>query len=212
MRDAGVDLIIGPVEEYEDALFGRKTAHEGILLLSDRDRSARFDRVTTLLPQLQRGLPVPNGYKLEVPTLDGGIGVYDVIAYAGDACAMTPDAITLPNDEGLQLEKGTRRLQLRNAMRANFDLMTVAVAAGVIAAGQRGHVGFEAYFAFVMCHEIAHGLGVKRTIDRQLPVSDVLLDQHSAVEEGKADVAGFTCLPASSSRASSPRRPSWAAT
>ena len=194
MRDAGVDLIIGPVEEYEDALFGRKTAHEGILLLRDRDRSTHFDRVTTLLPQLQRGLPVPNGYKLEVPTLDGGIGVYDVIAYAGDACAMTPDAITLPNDEGLQLEKGARRLQLRNAMRANFDLMTVAVAAGVIAAGQRGHVGFEAYFAFVMCHEIAHGLGVKRTIDRQLPVSDVLLDQHSAVEEGKADVVGLHVL------------------
>ena len=59
MKDAGIDLIIGPVEEYEDALFGRKAAHEGILLLKDRDRSARFDRVTSLLPQLQAGLPVP---------------------------------------------------------------------------------------------------------------------------------------------------------
>ena len=191
MKDAGIDLVIGPVEEYEDALFGRKTAHEGILLLRDRDRSARFDRVTALLPKLQGGLPVPNDYKLEVPSLDGGIGVYDVIAYAGDACAMSPDAITLPNDEDLQLEKGTRRLQLRNAMRVNFDLMTVAVAASVIAADQRGHVDFEAYFAFVMCHEIAHGLGVKRTIDRQIPVSDALLDQHAAVEEGKAGVVGL---------------------
>ena len=194
VKDAGIDLVIGPVEEYEDALFGRKTAHEGILLLRDRDRSARFDRVTALLPKLQSGLPVPNDYKLEVPSLDGGIGVYDVIAYAGDACAMSPDAITLPNDEDLQLEKGTRRLQLRNAMRVNFDLMTVAVGGSVIAADQRGHVDFEAYFAFVMCHEIAHGLGVKRTIDGQLPVSDALLDQHSAVEEGKADVVGLHIL------------------
>jgi hypothetical protein len=72
--------------------------------------------------------------------------------------------------------------------------MTVAVAASVIAADQRGYVDFEAYFAFVMCHEIAHGLGVKRTIDRQLPVSDALLDQHSAVEEGKADVVGLHML------------------
>ena len=193
-KDAGIDLIIGPVEEYEDALMGRKTAHEGILLLKDRDRSTRFDRVTALLPQLQGGLPVPSRYKLDVPSLDGGIGVYDVVAYAGDACAMTPDAITLPNDEDLQLEKGTRRLQLRNAMRVNFDLMTVAVAASVIAADQRGRVDFEAYFAFVMCHEIAHGLGVKRTIDRELPVSDALLDLHSAVEEGKADVVGLHML------------------
>ena len=60
VKDAGIDLVIGPVEEYEDALFGRKTAHEGILLLRDRDRSARFDRVTALLPKLQSGLPVPN--------------------------------------------------------------------------------------------------------------------------------------------------------
>ena len=193
-KDAGIDLIIGPVEEYEDALLGRKTAHEGILLLKDKDRSVRFDRVTALLPQLQAGLPVPIGYKMDVPSLDGGIGVYDVIAYAGDACATAPDAITLPNDEDLQLEKGTRRLQLRNAMRVNFDLMTVPVAASVIAADQRPHVDFEAYFAFVMCHEIAHGLGVKRTIDQRLPVSDVLLDQHSPVEEGKADVVGLHML------------------
>ena len=194
MKDAGIDLIIGPIEEYEDALFGRKAAHEGILLLKDRDRSARFDRVTALLPQLQAGLPVPNAYKQDVPSLDGGIGVYDVVAYAGEACAMTPDAITLPNDEDLQLEKGTRRLQLRNAMRVAFDLMTAPVAASVISADQRGHVAFEAYFAFVMCHEIAHGLGVKRTIDRQLPVRDALLDQQAAVEEGKADVVGLHML------------------
>jgi Peptidase family M49 len=194
MKDAGIDLIIGPVEEYEDALFGRKTAHEGILLLKDRDRSAHFDRVTALLPRLQAGLPVPNAYKLEIPSLDGGIGVYDVVAYTGDACAMTPDAITLPNDEDLQLEKGTRRLQLRNAMRVGFDRMTSPVAASVVSADQRAHVEFEAYFSFVMCHEIAHGLGVKRTIDRRLPVSDALMDQGSAVEEGKADVVGLHML------------------
>ena len=194
MKDAAIDLIIGPVEEYEDALFGRKAAHEGILLLKDRDRSARFGRVTSLLPQLQAGLPVPDAYKLEIPSLDGGIGVYDAVAYAGDASAMTPDAITLPNDEDLQLEKGTRRLQLRNAMRVGFDLATTAVAAGVIAAEQRVLVEFEAYFAFVMCHEIAHGLGIKRTLDRGLPVRDALLDQHAAVEEGKADVVGLHML------------------
>ena len=171
-----------------------RRAHEGILLLKDKDRSVRFDRVTALLPQLQAGLPVPIGYKMDVPSLDGGIGVYDVIAYAGDACATAPDAITLPNDEDLQLEKGTRRLQLRNAMRRELRPDDRSVAASVIAADQRPHVDFEAYFAFVMCHEIAHGLGVKRTIDRQLPVSDALLDQHSAVEEGKADVVGLHML------------------
>lgn len=40
-----------------------------------------------LLPDLQRGLPVPDPYKREMPGLDGEIGVYDVVAYAGDATA-----------------------------------------------------------------------------------------------------------------------------
>lgn len=192
-KDAAIDLVIGPVETYEDGLFGRKTAHEGILTLRDSERTARVERLTTLLPRLQAGLPVADAYKVEMPGLDGGIGIYDVLAYAGDAHVQAPAAFNLPNDEGIQVEHGTRRVQLRNAMRAGFELLTGPIAARVIAADQRADVEFEAYFAFVLCHEIAHGLGVKRTIDGR-SVSDALIDQHDAVEEGKADVVGMHIL------------------
>ena len=75
MKDAGIDLIIGPVEEYEDALFGRKTAHEGILLLKDRDRSARFDRVDGAAATAARpGCPSPTPTSWRFRVSMGGSG------------------------------------------------------------------------------------------------------------------------------------------
>ena len=133
-------------------------------------------------------------YKRETPGIDGEISVYDVVAFAGMASAMSPDAINLPNDEDLQLEKGTRRLQLRNVMQAKFNHMTAPSAASLIAADQLGHVRFGAYFEITLCHEIAHGLGVKHTIDQPLTVRQALRDQQSAVEEGKAEIVGLHLL------------------
>ena len=190
MKSNGIDVIIGPIADYEDALYGRKAAHVGVVVLKDRDRSARLSRLMGRLPDLQRGLPVSVAYKRETPGVEGEISVYDVVAFGGLLNAVGPDAINLPNDEDLQLEKGTRRLQLRNVMQARFDHMTAPSVDCLIAADQRRHGRFGAYFEIVMCHEIAHGLGVKHTIDRPLTVRETLHDQHSAVEEGKADIVG----------------------
>jgi hypothetical protein len=194
MKSNGIDLIIGPIEAFEDGLYGRKTAHLGVVVLKDRDWTARLSRLTSLLPDLQRGLPVSDAYKRERPGIDGDLGVYDVVAFAGLASALSPAAINLPNDEDLQLEKGARRLQLRNAMQVVFNRLTAPSSDCVIAPDQRTHVRFEAYFEYVMCHEIAHGLGVKQTIDRPLTVREALNDQHLAVEEGKADIVGLHLL------------------
>ena len=196
MNSNRIDLIIGPIEDYEDAVYGRKAAHEGVVVLKDLDWSARLRRLGSLLPDLQRGLPVPDAYKRELPGTDGELGAYDVIYYAGHAnvLGLTPDAINLPNDEELQLVKGTRRLQLKNAMRAHFDLVTVPTADCLIATDQRGHVSFQAYFEFVMCHELAHGLGIKHTIDGTRTVREALGDQGPPVEEAKADLVGLHLL------------------
>lgn len=194
MKSNSIDLIIGPIENYEDALLGRKAAHQGILLIKDRDRTAALDRVTALLPDLQRGLPVPPEYKTELPGVEGDLGVYDVIAFFGFAIPLAPSAVNLPNDEQVQLEKGARRLQLRNAMRPVFKAKALVTAELVLTPDQCGHLEFEAFFDFVLCHEIAHGLGVKHTTAGGSTVREALRDQHSAVEEGKADILGLHLL------------------
>ena len=42
-----------------------------------------------------------------------------------------------------------------------------------------------------MFHEVAHGLGIKNTINENGTVREALKDQASALEEGKADILGL---------------------
>lgn len=192
MKDNVIELVIGAIETYEDQLFGAKAAYEAFVLLKDVGWSRRLARYADLLPELQRGLPVPDAYKAEEPGTDSELNAYDALYYAGDANAGSKTiAINLPNDEQVQLDKGTRRLQIKNAMRAKFDEILVPIAGILIAEDQRDDVTFDAFFANTMFHEVAHGLGIKNTVDGDSTVREALADQASALEEGKADVLGL---------------------
>ena len=192
MRDNPLDMVVGPIETYEDALAGFKAAHEAYVLVKDTDWSARLQQYAATLPDLQRGLPVPEAYRAETPGSDADLGAYDALYYAGDANAGAKTiAINLPNDETVQLEKGSRRIQLKNAMRAKFDRILVPLAGVVFAPDQASLVNFDAFFGNTMFHEVAHGLGIKNTITGRGTVREALLDHASAMEEGKADVLGL---------------------
>ncbi len=197
MKDNAIELVIGPIETYEDALFGYKAAYESYVLLKDLAWSQRLSRFAKFLPELQRGLPVPQEYKSEEPGSDSDLNAYDVIYYAGDSNAGAKTiAINLPNDEEVQLRKGTRRLQLKNAMRAKFDKILLPIADELIAADQRQHITFDAFFANTMFHEVAHGLGIKNTISGRGTVREALKEHASSLEEGKADILGLYMITA----------------
>jgi hypothetical protein len=192
MKRNVVDIVIGPIETYDDGLFGHKAAHEAYVLVKDREWSQRLARYAKLLPGLQRGLPVPEAYRREKPGTDSDLNAYDAVYYTGQANAGSKTiAINLPNDEQVQLKKGTRRLQLKNAMRAKFDKILVPIGEELIDDAQQEHIEFDAFFANVMFHEVAHGLGVKNTINTRGTVRDALKEQAGALEEGKADILGL---------------------
>ncbi|MFC4722302.1 Zn-dependent hydrolase [Geojedonia litorea] len=192
MKTNTLDIVIGPIETYEDALFGNKAAHEGYVLIKDQEWSARLARFSAYLPELQKGLPVDEAYKKETPGTDSDLNAYDVVFYAGDCNAGSKTiAINLPNDEEVQLEKGTRRLQLKNAMRAKFDKIMLPISEALIDESQRQHITFDAFFANTMFHEVAHGLGIKNTINNKGMVRTALKEHSSALEEGKADILGL---------------------
>jgi hypothetical protein len=192
MKTNTIDVVIGPIENYEDRLFGYKTAHEAFVLVKDKEWSARLARYAALLPKLQQELPVAAPYKREKPGSDSDLNAYDAVYYAGDANAGSKTiAINLPNDEQVQLQKGTRRLQLKNSMRAKFEKILVPLADELIARDQRRHIGFDAFFSNVMFHEVAHGLGIKNTINGKGTVREALKEQYGALEEGKADILGL---------------------
>jgi hypothetical protein len=195
MKSNRLDVVIGPIETYDDGLFGYKAAHEAYVLLKDKQWSERLARYATLLPDLQRGLPVPAAYKREKPGTDSDLNAYDALYYTGQANAGSKTiAINLPNDEQVQLKKGTRRLQLKNAMRAKFDRILVPIADELIVEDQRANIKFDSFFANVMFHEVAHGLGIKNTITGRGTVREALKEQAGALEEGKADILGLVMI------------------
>jgi len=192
MKTNTLDIVIGPIETYEDRLFGIKAAHEGYVLIKDQIWSAKLAKFSKYLPELQVGLPVDEKYKKEVPGTDSDLNAYDVVFYAGDCNSGSKTiAINLPNDEEVQLQKGTRRLQLKNAMQAKFEKILVPISDVLIEESQRKHITFNAFFANTMFHEVAHGLGVKNTINGKGTVRTSLKEHASALEEGKADILGL---------------------
>lgn len=192
MKNNDFDIIIGPIETYEDQLFGYKASYEAHILHKDKDWSERLAKYADFLPELQEKLPVDEKYKQEKPGTDAELNAYDVIYYGGAANAGGKTiAINLPNDEQVQLEKGTRRMQLKNAMRAKFDKILVPIADVLITKDQRQYIDFDAFFANTMFHEVAHGLGIKNTINGKGTVRKALKEHASALEEGKADILGL---------------------
>ena len=192
MSDNQLDLIVGPIENYEDQLFGHKAAHEAYVLVKDMEWSKRLEKYASMLPGLQKNLPVEQAYKKEKPGTDSQLAAFDVVYYAGDCNAGSKTiAVNLPNDEKIQLQKGTRRSQLKNAMKAKFDKILVPISNELIDESQQQYIDFDAFFANTMFHEVAHGLGIKKTIDGKGTVREALKEHASALEEGKADILGL---------------------
>ena len=191
MKSNRLDCVIGPIETYEDQLFGYKASCECYVLVKDMSWSERLQKYAAMLPKLQKGLPVEDKYKAEKPGTKSDLNAYDVIYYAGDCNAGSKTiAINLPNDEEVQLQKGSRRLQLKNAMRAKFDQILLPIADVLIVPEQRKHITFDAFFGNTMFHEVAHGLGIKETITGNGRVREALREVSGALEEGKADILG----------------------
>ena len=192
MKDSKLDFVVGPIENYDDAVNGLKCSHEAFVLVKDEQWSNDLSKFAAMLPEMQKLLPCDPKYKKEVPGTDCDINVYDVVYYAGDCNAGSKTiAINLPNDERVQLAKGSRRLQLKNAMRAKYDNIMVPIAQLILCPEQVDSVTFNAFFGNTCYHEVAHGLGIKNTVNTHIPCRQALGAQYSAWEEAKADVCGL---------------------
>jgi hypothetical protein len=192
MKTNTLDFVVGPIESYEDELFGYKAAHEAAVLVKDKEWSTKLEKYAAMLPALQKELPCDAKYKKEVPGTDSDLNAYEILYYAGHSNSGGKTiAINLPNDEKVQLAKGSRRLQLKNAMQAKFDRILVPISEVLIDPEQRKNIKFDAFFGNVMFHEVSHGLGIKNTVTGKGTIRETLKEQYSGWEEAKADIVGL---------------------
>jgi hypothetical protein len=190
--DSRIEVTIGPYEVYEDELMAQKTAFEAFITVNDPEASAALDRFKTLLPDMERNLPIPDELKTERGT-ESPIRVVDLVFAGGDTrSGVQTIAYNLPNDERIRTEKGSKKVMLRNVMKAKFESILVPVAGQVMDASQLNLLSAEAFFQETVFHELSHALGpayVTGTDKKE--VREALQELYSALEEAKADVMGI---------------------
>jgi len=191
--DAPVEVTIGPYETYEDGLFSYKAAFEAFVTVALPEESAALARFKSRLPWLERNLPIPEEHKNLSRGSESPIRVVDLVYTGGDTKAgVQTIAFNLPNDERVREEKGSKKVLLRNIMRAKYDQILAPIAERTLTAEDAAKLSFEAFFSEVLHHELSHGLGPGNIeVDgRATEVRLELKDLYSTLEEAKADVMG----------------------
>ena len=192
MTDSKMDLVIGPSEVNDDRFFGLKASYDAYVLLKDLERTAVLNQFGPMLPTLQKMLPCADAYKAFVPGTESDVFACDAIYMAGHANAgIKLMAINLPNDPRVQEEKGTRTILLRNIMMEKFNRVVSPVGHIAINVEQTGHLDAEAFYWNIAFREIAHGLGVKETVNGKGTVAEALGGKALTWEDAKANVVGL---------------------
>lgn len=196
VRDGYLDIVIGPIEVYDDSLIGLKASYEGSVLVRDRAASDKLKVFEKQMPNLQLSLPVPADLvPREAPTATP-ISIFQV-AYASGAgnAGIKTVAASLPNDEVVIKEKGAKKLFYKNVMLAKFEKTLLPIAKEMLEPKLLSDVKDEAFFNNVLGHELAHTLGLKFVRkdgkDTDIAIRIAMKELYSTIEEAKADIVGL---------------------
>lgn len=191
MEDSKMDLVIGPIATADDELYGSKASYGALVLLKDLPRTEQLSGFGALLPELQKALPGPDEYKTFVPGTESNVFVCNAIHYSGFYNAgFKVIAVNLPSDPRLQAEKGTRTILLGNVMRDKFNRTVFPVGTRLFNSPHTSHLDADAFYWNIVFREIAHGLGVKETVNGKGSVEDALGNEAVTIEKAKDNVLG----------------------
>lgn len=189
MTDSKMDLVLGPDEVTDDHLYGIKKSFEAFVLLKDEEKTEQLHKYVEKLPELQASLPCKNEYKSFQPGKESTISACNAVYYAGAANVGTKlIAINLPFDEQVQQEKGSRTILMDNIIKEKFYKI-VSPSAGVLL-DKDDPIDEEAFFWNVAFREVAHGLGVKETVNGKGTVTAALGSEAAQIEEIKGNILG----------------------
>lgn len=195
--DAPLEITIGPYETYEDGLFNYKAAFEAFITVRDEADSAKLQKYSQYLQEIENHLPFEDKYKNPRLGAVAPIRVVDEVFASGDGNrGVQTAAFNLPNDERVIKEKGSKRVMLKNVQEAKFKEVLVPIAQRVLEGNDLKVVAFEPFFTHILMHELMHGLGPQniKVAGRETTVRQELKALHSAIEEAKADITGLFAL------------------
>ena len=192
MDDSKMDLVIGPNEAADDQLLGIKRSYEAFVLLKNQARTDELMQYVSRIGEFQQDLPGDPAYKTFQPGAGSNIFSCDALYYAGKANAgVKVIALNLPFDSDVQRDRGTRTILLENIIKAKFNHIVNPSGEVLLAPEAAEHLSSDAFFWNIVFREVAHGLGVKETVDGKASVEEALGSSALTFEEVKANVAGI---------------------
>jgi hypothetical protein len=195
--DASIEPTIGPYETYEDEWFNYKAAFEAFITLRDDAETQKLARFGSELQEIEDNLPIDPSYRNPKLGAMAPIRVVNTVFSSGDGNrGVQTAAYNLPNDERVITEKGSKRVMLKNNQEAKFKTVLQPISMVALAADDRKHVSFDAFFTHILMHELMHGLGPHGiTVNgRATNVRQEFKEAYSTIEEAKADISGLFAL------------------
>ncbi|HEV7472622.1 MAG TPA: hypothetical protein VGN90_01160 [Pyrinomonadaceae bacterium] len=192
-----IDVTIGPYETYEDELFGYKAAFEAYVTLTDVAESAKLEKFSKHLQELENNLPMEARYRNPQLGASSPMRVVNEVFASGEGNnGVQTAAFNLPNDERVVKEKGSARIMLKNVQDAKFNKVLVPITRVVLSPAQQRAVAFDSFFTHILMHELMHGLGPHNiNVGGQATTVRLQLKElYSSIEEAKADVTGLWAL------------------
>jgi hypothetical protein len=192
LKDNQIDIVIGPIENYEDLLFNFKTAYEAAVMVKDIPASEELAMYKKHLYNLEKNLPVEDKYKNPTMGSENILEIVNIAYFGGDFQAgVKTIAASLPNDEKVINEKGAKKQLYKNIMQAKFDRILLPIANLLISDNQKSLVSKNKFISQVILHEISHTIGPTYIVGGSKSVRKALQEKYSIIEECKADILGI---------------------
>ena len=195
--DAPIDVTIGPYETYSDELFSYKAAFEAYVTIRDDAETDKLKKFSQYLQELEDNLPIDAKYRNPKLGAASPMRVVNVVFSSGEGnSGVQTAAFNLPNDEKVVVEKGSKRVMLKNIQDAKFNKILMPISKVTLNKADQAKVSFEAFFTHILMHELMHGLGPHniKVDGRDTTVRAQLKDVYSMLEEAKADISGLWAL------------------
>ncbi|MCT4604336.1 MAG: Zn-dependent hydrolase, partial [Marinifilum sp.] len=188
LKNNKLDFIAGPIVNREDHLIWTKYSYGAFILLRNAEWTEKMAKYASLLPFLQRNLPVDEKFKSESSVNTANIVIYDVLYNSGYCNAGNKlIGLNLPIGNN-HIKSGARKLHFKNVMQAKFDKILSPISELVIDEKQRRNVNFNSFFMNTIFYEISDGLGISNTINGNGNVKDALKEHYNVINELKNDV------------------------
>ena len=196
MTDSKMDLVIGPTETIDDALYGKKASYGAYVLLKNLERTASLQAVCDRLPELQASLPGDIAYRHFTPGAKSDIFSCDLLYYGGYPNAgYKVIAVNLPYDARVQEEFGSRTILFDNIIREKYNRTVFPAGMLLFEPDDQAHLDASAFYWNIVFREVAQSLGVKETVNGKGSVADALGSQALTIEKAKSNVLGaYLCM------------------